>query len=255
MDEYRLVHPKETLYFGLSLAFSMLIYLSLLLSGVGVAVLALGAVAGLVSHGVFIGRIRGSGIRVSERQFPELHRLAGDLARRMGLPAPPAVYVIEGAGLLNAFATRFLRRDFVVVFSDVLALAYEQGEAEVAFVLAHELAHLKRGHLSWRWLVAPAFFFFPLLGNAYSRACEYTCDRLAAWHCPEGARGGLLLLAAGSRLFRRVDQEEFTAQGRDGGFWVWLAEVFSSHPHLPKRLAAVAEVMAGVPAPLPAAKV
>ncbi len=247
MDEYRLVHPKETLYFGLAVAYSLLFYLFLILSVVGVVLLIAGALLGLVGHGLFIGRIRGSALWVSEQQFPDLHRMAADLAARMGLGRAPALYVVEGGGLLNAFATRLLRRDFVVVSSDVLAIAYERGEAEVGFVVAHELAHLKRGHLTWRWLLAPALFT-PLLGHAYSRMCEHTCDRMAAWHCPEGARTGLLLLAAGGRLYRRVDSRAFAAQGRERGFWIWLAEVLSSHPHLPRRLGMVEEVLSRAPA-------
>lgn len=218
-------------------------YLALLLSVVGIAYAAIAALIGLISHGLFMGHIRGNGIRVSEAQFPEVYRLTQELARKMGLWRAPAVYVLEAGGLVDAFATRFLRRDFVVVYSDVLALAYERGEAELAFVIAHELAHLKRGHLAWRWLLAPGLLV-PFLGQAYSRACEYTCDRIAAWYSPEGARGGLLVLAAGRHLYRRVDAQAFAEQGRrERGFWVWLAEVLSSHPHLASRVAAVQQAV------------
>ena len=47
------------------------------------------------------------------------------------------VYVVEAGGVMNAFATRFLGRNFVVIHSDVLALAMEQGEAAVGFIVAH----------------------------------------------------------------------------------------------------------------------
>lgn len=246
LDQAQLVHPKEPLYFGIAVAFSAMVYLVLVLSLVGLIYLVLGALIGLVSHGLFVGHIRGNGVRVSERQFPEVYRLTQELARQMGLERVPAVYVVEAGGFLNAFATRFLRRDFVVVFSDVLALAYERGEAELAFVIAHELAHIHRGHLAWRWFLYPALLV-PFLSQAYSRACEYTCDRIAAWCRPDGAAGGLLALAAGKHLYRRVDREVFAEQARtERGFWIWLAEVLSSHPHLPRRLAALSQVL---PAP------
>lgn len=151
----------------------------------------------------------------------------------------PAIYVIQQGGALNAFATKFIRRDFVVVYSDVLELAYQQGEDEVAFVLAHELAHIKRRHVFWQWLLAPAKWM-PPLGQAYSRSCEYTCDRIAAHLRPGGAPGGLLVLASGKRLYRTVDPHAFVEQGEsERGFWVWFAEIMSSHPRLPRRIQAL----------------
>ena len=101
------------------------------------------------------------------------------------------------------------------------------------------LAHVARGHLKHRWLTAPGRFF-PYLGAAYSRACEYTCDRLGAFCQPDGAITGLLALAAGKRLHGLVDVREFAAQAvSDHGFWVRRAELVSSHPLLTKRVAAL----------------
>ena len=111
---------------------------------------------GLFAHGLALGRVRGNAVRVSERQLPQLHRLAAAHARRLGLKQTPTVYVMESGGLLNAFATRFLGRDFVIIYSDVLELALAQGEAAVGFIVGHELAHIWRGHLKHRWLTTPA---------------------------------------------------------------------------------------------------
>ena len=233
-----LVHPKEKAYFAICLAFSVLVYLALIISIVGLVYVVLAIPVILVSQGLFIGRLRGNAIPVSTRQFPELHQLTTDLARKMEMSAP-AVYVLESGGLLNAFATRFLGRDFVVLYSDVLEAAYEQGEPAVAFVVAHELAHIKRGHLRWRWAVYPGMLI-PFLGSAYMRACEYTCDRMAA-HCrPDGAVPGLLLVAAGRQLYGRMSAHEYTrAFDADSGFWTSFAEILSTHPHLPNRVRAV----------------
>ncbi len=238
-----LVNPKERVYFAISLAVSLAIYLALVISVVGVAYLVGAAAVGLVLHGLFIGAVRGNGVRVSPEQFPEVDRLAREIAAQMGIAPVPAVYVLQAGGLLNAFATRFLKRDFIVIYSDVLELAYEKGEAELAFVLAHELAHVKRRHLVWQPLLAPSSLI-PFLGSAYSRACEHTCDRFAAYCRPDGAVGGLLILAAGKRLCRQVNATAFREQAAtERGFWVWLAEVVSSHPHLSRRLAAVTELV------------
>lgn len=243
-----LVHPKERTYFGLALLISAVIYLALVVSIVGLAYIAVGALIALVAHGFFIGQLRGNGVRVSERQFPELHRLVERLSREMELPTAPDVYVLQAGGLLNAFATRFLGRNFVVICSDVLELAYENGEPALGFVVAHELAHVKRKHLAKRWLLYPAMFV-PFLGTAYSRACEYTCDRFAAHYQPDRVYDGLAVLASGKKLYAAVNVAALQTQAvQDRGFWIWFAEVFSTHPHLPRRVAALSQRGLAVPA-------
>ncbi|HXG37759.1 MAG TPA: M48 family metallopeptidase [Bacteroidota bacterium] len=234
-----LIHPKEQLYFGISLVVSILIYVLLVVSIVGVVYILLGAAIGLIVHGYFIGHIRGNAIRVSEKQFQEVYRIASELSLQMGLNPVPAIYILQAGGVLNAFATKFLGRNFIVIYSDVLELAYEKGEAELAFVLSHELAHIKRKHLTWRWLLYPSNLI-PFLSQAYSRSCEYTCDRFGAHFRPNGAIGGLLVLSAGKKLFRNVNAQEFSNQTyTETGFWVWFSEILSSHPHLMHRITAI----------------
>ena len=80
--------------------------------------------------------------------------------------------------------------------------------------------------------------FIPFLGSAYSRACEYTCDSIGSSLSEEGARSGMLVLAAGTKLFRKVNVDQFVGQMQtESGFWMWFSEKVSSHPHLVKRLA------------------
>jgi Zn-dependent protease with chaperone function len=243
----QLVSPRERTRYALVLGISLAVYGGLALGAVqnpqaAATIVAYGLVfslLGLLTHGLALGRIRGNAVRVSERQFPVVLRLAVAHARKLGLKQVPAIYVVQSGGLLNAFATRFLGRDFVILYSDVLELALARGEAAVGFIVAHELAHVARGHLKHRWLTAPGRFF-PYLGAAYCRACEYTCDRLGAFCQPDGAITGLLALAAGKRLHGLVDVREFAAQAvSDHGFWVRRAELVSSHPLLTKRVAAL----------------
>jgi len=209
-------------------------------------------VAGVMMQGLMTGSIRANGIKVGPRQFPELHRLATDHARRIGMKTVPDVFVIQGGGTLNAFATKMFSRRFVVLYSDVLELAYEQDEAAVGFVVAHELGHHHRGHLNWRWLLMPSRLV-PYLAGAYSRACEYTCDRYGAYCQPDGAYAGLLVLAAGKSLYGRVNLQEYIRQiETEKGYWTKRAETMSTHPPLPKRLAALAKAGVPMPAPVPA---
>jgi Zn-dependent protease with chaperone function len=252
----QLINPRERFYYALMVVVSLMLYGALVLVGlskpeVGATILMYGllfALVGTFAHGLALGRVRGNAVKVSERQFPQLHKLAAAHSRRLGLKTVPTVYVMESGGLLNAFATRFLGRDFVIVYSDVLELALAQGEAAVGFIMGHELAHVWRGHLKHRWLTTPGRFM-PYLGAAYSRACEYTCDRVGAYCQPEGAISGLLTLAAGKQLHAHVDVQEYAAQAEtDKGFWIKRAELMSSHPLLPKRVAALLKAGAAIPA-------
>jgi Zn-dependent protease with chaperone function len=250
-DLRSLVNPKERRYYALLVILSLALYALLGLGLLGALATAPDALAGVLAYvvgfpatffvlrGLGVGHLRGNGVRASEHQFPELLEMARRHAATLGLESVPDLFVLQSGGVLNAFATRFLGRDFVVVYSDVLAMAEGRGEDAVSFVVAHELAHVKRGHLKHRWLTLPGRMV-PFLGAAHSRACEYTCDRLGA-HCePAGALDGLLVLAAGGELYDRVGVRDFARQVEtEGGFWVRWAELISTHPHLPKRVAAL----------------
>ena len=256
-----LVHPKERRYYALLVVTSVVAYALLVLGAISsiqsVGVIAFyGAIFGaafFMTHGLVIGRLRANGVRASDRQLASLYAVAKRHAATLGLESMPDVFVVQAGGVLNAFATRFLGRDFVVVYSDVLAMAEQRGEAAVGFIVAHELAHVKRGHLRRRWLTLPGRLV-PYLGAAYGRACEYTCDRLGA-HCqPDGGVSGLLALAAGPALFQQVDAREYARQAeRETGFFVRRSELMASHPHHTKRVAALLEHGVPVPAYTPVA--
>lgn len=233
------VYPKENAYYAISLVVSILLYILLIFSIVGIIYILFGALIGIIANGLLIGNLKGNNVRVSEHQFPEVYNLAQDFSKKMNLESVPAIYVVNGGGLFNAFATRFLGRNFIAIYSDVLELAYEQGEDALSFVICHELAHVKRKHLSKRFLLYPSMII-PFLGAAYSRACEYTCDRFAAYYHPDGAIPGVLALAVGKQLYLRCNAYELEKQVQEEtGFWIWFSEILSTHPYVPKRLHAL----------------
>jgi Zn-dependent protease with chaperone function len=72
---------------------------------------------------------------------------------------------------------------------------------------------------------------------------------VGAYCQPDGAITGLLALAAGKQLHAHVDVKEYAAQAvSDQGFWIRRAELMSSHPLLPKRVAALLKAGVSVPA-------
>lgn len=233
-----LIAPREKVYFGICVVVSIPLYVALIISIVGAIYILAGVIAVFLVNGFFISTIRSNGVKVSESQFPEAFHLAVQLAEKMEMQLPD-IYILQAGGALNAMAARFLRRNFVIIFSDVLEMAYEEGQPALAFIVAHELAHIKCKHLSRRWLIYPSLLI-PFLGTAYSRACEYTCDSFGAYYISQGAVNGLLILAAGKQLYKKVDVNSFVEQANsERGFFVWLAEVLATHPPLSKRVQAV----------------
>ncbi|WP_139997795.1 M48 family metallopeptidase [Paenibacillus paridis] len=245
---YRLVHKKEEQYYTLALVFSILVYLGALISVVFIFVVLALILLPLFAQGIMLAHIRTNGVRITSRQFPEIFEIVQEQCGKMGFEAIPDVFVMESSGVLNAFASRFFRKNMVVLYSDLFELIQKEGEKELAFVIAHELAHLKRKHLSKQLFILPAMWL-PFLGEAYSRACEYTCDRMAVYYTNnvEAAMNGLTILAIGKTLYRRVDREEYLLQSsNERGLFVWLSEKLSTHPTLPKRIYAIQQ-FAGLP--------
>ncbi|KMY51317.1 M48 family metallopeptidase [Peribacillus loiseleuriae] len=235
-----LVYRKEKVYFIFTMIFSIMMYVFLAVSIIGIVIVGALILLSLFVHGLSMAHIRRNGVRISEIQFSGVYEKAELLAKEMDMKIP-TMYVLESSGMLNAFATRFFGKNMVVIYSELFDLTEEGKEDELMFVLAHEFAHIKRRHVLVHMLVLPAMFI-PLIGEAYMRACEYTCDRYAAYHVKniEASKRALTMLAIGKKLAPKVNQDAFVNQIREeSGFFAWLSEKLSTHPHLPKRLNAL----------------
>jgi Zn-dependent protease with chaperone function len=224
------------------------------LSVIGLVYSILLGLAVFFLHLSLIAHLRGSSIKLGPQQLPGLYRRVVEISQRMGMEKVPDVYLRESGGILNAFATKFGGTRFVVLHSDLVKACGDNVDA-LDFIIAHELGHLHRGHLNRRWLLAPAMVI-PFLGSAYSRACEYTCDRFGfqAPSNPNRSLDGLCILAAGPQFVPMVDRREFAAQGQDlNTVFMKLGGWFASHPPLAQRLAALEPSLAPkVPAPMTA---
>ncbi|KZE37841.1 heat-shock protein HtpX [Bhargavaea cecembensis] len=245
MNLNTITSPRETVYLILSAIVSVLIYLVAALSiiGIGIALIVFAFV--LFTNAIMLGSVRGNGVRLSERQFPDVYARAAELSAKMGLRNVPDIFIVQSEGALNAFATRFFGRNMIVLYSEVFELAREKGEKELDFIIAHELAHIRRRHILKNLLIMPARFV-PFLAQAYSRSCEYSCDREAAYITGDGAaaKRALTLLGAGKGVYREVDETAWLEQiHSESNGAVWLSEILSSHPNLPKRVQAVGHFM------------
>lgn len=236
--------PSERPLFALVLLASTVAWLLLILSIAGLLWALLAGLFIASSRLAFVAHLRGSALLVGPEQLPELHARVEELAREMGME-PPEVFVMQAGGALNALATRFLRRDIVVLYSDLLEACGED-EAARDMILGHELAHLRCGHLRWVWFTLPGQLI-PFLGSALSRAREYTCDRFgfAAAGEDRGALRGLAILAAGPRLGASANLDAFARQREDLTSGVMtVGEWLASHPPLSKRIAELEPTLA-----------
>jgi Zn-dependent protease with chaperone function len=193
-----------------------------------------------VAQAMLIAYIRGDAVKLSPDQLPHLHQRVVEAAGKLEMKKVPEAYVLQAGGALNAFATKFIGRNFIVLFSDLVDACDPEGK-EIDAIIGHELGHLALGHLRWLTVLAPARFL-PWLGAAYSRACEYSCDRCGMEVAGDlhSACRGLSVLAAGGKLSRQVNLNASIAQAQEtGGFWTSIYELNASHPFLPKRIAAL----------------
>jgi len=250
----RLRSPKEKPLFALAVLFSTVAWLGAIVGTLGIGLIYILFFGGfvLVAHAVFLAVVRGNGVRVSRQQLPALYARCEAVALRLGLERMPEVYLMQHGGVLNAFATKLLSRRFVIIYSELADACADPRQLD--FVIGHEMGHLGAGHLAWLAYLMP-FRALPWLGPAYSRACEYTCDRcgLATVDALEPAVRGLVVLAAGGRLAQEVNLEAFARQRLESGrFWMATAELCMSHPYLCKRVAALQELTA--PGTLPMVK-
>ncbi|MCR4265409.1 M48 family metallopeptidase [Nitratireductor sp. ZSWI3] len=221
----------------------ILLWLLLIVGSFGLGLIYVGLIGAflfLVQVG-FIAHLRGSAVQLGPDQFPELYARVAELARKAGLKATPEAYILQADGGLNALATKFFRRRIIVLYADLLA-ACGDDEAARDMIIGHEIGHLRCGHLDWFLLSAPGRII-PFLGSAYSRACEYTCDRWGAAlsGSPDGAKRGLAVLAAGGAHSRQVNLDAYVRQQQNlNTGWMTLARWLSTYPPLSARVAAIA---------------
>lgn len=184
-----------------------------------------------------IAHLRGNAIEVTEHQLPEIFNQLGDCCRALGMAGNPTMYVQNGNGVMNAFATWFLGRQYVILLSNIVD-AMDTNPNGVRFYIGHELGHILR-HDNWligflRW---PALRL-PLLGAAFARARESTCDLhgLACSQSPEAATRSIAALSAGAKSWALVSLDGYRRQVADAtGFWMSFHELVSSYPWTAKR--------------------
>jgi Zn-dependent protease with chaperone function/type II secretory pathway pseudopilin PulG len=245
-----LVYPRERVLGAVTLVLALLVWLALIVGTFGVALLlfGIGAIIYVFVHSALIARVKGNGVELSTEQFPDVYAQFLECCKRLEIE-PPEAYILNGNGLLNAFATKFIRDRYVVLTSDIVDAV--QGNAEgLRFYIGHELGHLRMKHIS-KALVRWPVLWLPLLGAAYSRARESTCDRhgLACSGSGNSSALALSVLAAGRAQWRTLNVPKYVRQSEHSrGFWMSFHELISGYPWLTKRAARMTDGRAAAPA-------
>lgn len=246
-----LVCPRERSLGAITLVLGLIVWVILVLGTVGLALVYVlfGFLFYLFAQSAVISWLRGNGVLLSMQQLPDLRARFDACCDKLGIEERPEAYVLQGGGVLNAFATRFLGRNYVVLLSDIVD-AMDAHPDGVNFYFGHELGHVRMRHLTGRLLRAPVLWL-PLLGAAYSRAKETSCDRHGRACCesPESAARALVALAAGAERWKQVDLPAFAEQAvLSRGFWMSFHELIGGYPWLTKRVARVRDADATMPA-------
>lgn len=242
-----LVYKNEKPLFAIAAVISLLFWLSLVAGTFGIVLiyLLLGYLFFLFAHSAFISHLKGSGVRISESQYPDLHQKLLTSCEKVGLSEVPEAYLLR-ADFFNALATRFLGRHFVVLFTDVVD-ALDSQPGAIDFYIGHELGHIHRKHLSWRSFVMPASIL-PVLGAALRRAEEYTCDRYGVACCQseDDIKAAIAAIAAGDTRWKSLNVDAYMQQIEStNGFWMSFNELTGDYPWLSKRMAAAVALYRG----------
>jgi Zn-dependent protease with chaperone function len=168
-----------------------------------------------------------SGVRVSERQFPQINDMVRDGAYVLDLPEIPEVFVTQNP-LVNAMALGS-DKPFIVINTGLVDLMDAE---ELRTVVGHELGHVLSGHAVYRTMLfhlinlAARVAWVPLgyIGlrgiiwglEEWYRKSELSCDRagLLASQDPDAARRVLMKLAGGARL-SELNSDAFMEQAHD----------------------------------------
>ncbi|VEI16478.1 Peptidase family M48 [Actinomyces viscosus] len=186
-----------------------------------------------IARAIMYAQLRASSAQMSPTQFPEGYRMVVEAAREFGLRRVPDAYVVLGNGQINAFASGHGFRRFVAVYSDLFEIGGRARDPEaLRFIINHEVGHIAAGHVSYfRLIFSHLAGYVPLLGQALSRAQEYTADNHGYASSPQGVSGAMGVLTGGKYLGAEVNTHALADRAtREKGFWLHLSNWLSSHP-------------------------
>jgi len=243
-----LIYKTERTLFGLMLGLALLFWGALIVIApfAGMLILAFLILTFVFIRSALGAWVKGTAVKITYQQFPDLRARVDVCCERLGLLDNPCAYLLQPRGGLDALAARILSDRFIILDSAIVE-ALEDKPNAINFYIGHEIGHIKLRHMRWASLLMPSAVL-PLLGAAYSRAREYTCDRHGFLACDDlhSAEQGLAVLAACGRRRQQLSLTAYAGQARESaGFWMSFHELVSDKPWLVKRVAAIHALAAG----------
>jgi Zn-dependent protease with chaperone function len=192
----------------------------------------------------------GTAVKVTDQQYPRVWTAAKAAGEALRVRVPP-VFAAPTSGI----KVKVLGTEDAPHLIVNLELAERLDETELIAAIAHELAHVQNGHILYatalhyltssavffvRWMVQPAIMTL----QAWSRRAEVTCDRAAllAIKDLDKTLAALVKLELGLEKGSAFSAEEYLKSTEDaakkGGIGRY-AELFRSHPYVPKRVQAL----------------
>lgn len=192
----------------------------------------------------------GSAVKVTEKNFPEIYTQLLNYCAVLNMKKVPEVYIMQNNGVLNALSSWIMGRHYIVLYSDLVDVAYLENKDmdAVNFVLAHELAHIYFQHTDlWYILATYGGRVLPIFSQAFYRTMEYSCDRAAqALTDSKGAFETMFILTSGRHLYKYVDIQDYLDNCTTYTEWyeklgIFFVNLLSTHPIMPYRVKALAD--------------
>jgi Zn-dependent protease with chaperone function len=191
----------------------------------------------------------GTAVKVTDQQYPRVWRAARAAGAALRVQVP-----VVFASPTQSIKVKILGTEDAPHLIVNLELAEKLDETELIAASGHELGHVQNGHILYatalhyltssaaffvRWVVQPAIMTL----QAWSRRAEVTCDRAAllAVRDLDKTLTAMVKLELGLEKGSAFDANEYLKSVLDvkkGGFGRF-AEMFRSHPYVPKRVQAL----------------
>ncbi len=194
-------------------------------------------------------QLTGSHIRVNADNFADVHDKLRAACETLDMPKVPDLYIAAG-GEINAF-TAGVERTLIVLNSAAVDLLSDD---ELFFVIAHEVGHIKSGHVLYYQIAeflpvigeivgAATFGIGEILGAGlqmallnWKRMSEFTADRaglLAVQDVNVAITAMMKLAGLPHKFYASMNPEDFIAQAKeftalDQEKLNWFAKVLSS---------------------------
>lgn len=247
VDIKKCVHPRETSRFWLALLVVLPITILFIVFTVGLGLLILPIILFLAWFAVrvFRAHLLGSCAEISPDNFPEVYEMLEHIRSYLDYPKKVEAYAFQN-GDVNTFLIRRFRTRIILLPHELLAETLEgKRQIELIYLLSRAVGHLKAKHLKIWWLnlLVESFeklFVLNLFLYPWERATQYSGDRIGLAVCSdlEAAIVAMNKLMLGNKLAEKTTLIGALKQRQrlKGTFFGWIAEAFSTHPHLTNRI-------------------